>query len=79
MKQVNIHDAKTQLSRLIAEAVEGRPFVIAKAGRPLVEVRALPAPAGPERRIGFLAASGPRARVKDVGDDLTDLFDGAAD
>ena len=79
MKQVNIHDAKTQLSRLVAEAVKGHPFVIAKAGRPLVEVRALPAATGPERRIGFLPSSAPRARVKSVGDDLVDLFEGPSD
>lgn len=79
MKQVNIHDAKTQLSRLVAEAVRGTPFVIARAGKPLVEVRALPHPTGPEGRIGFLAQIEPQARVKDVGPDLADLMDGSTD
>ncbi len=56
MITVNIHDAKTHLSRLIEQAVNGEPFVIAKAGKPLVRVSALGAepPARPER-IGFLA------------------------
>ncbi len=56
MKTVNIHEAKTQLSKLIERAVQGEPFVIAKAGRPLVKVAALDAPdrALPRRR-GFLA------------------------
>ena len=53
MKIVNIHEAKTQLSRLVAEAVNGEPFVIAKAGKPLVRVIALKAPAK-TTRTGFL-------------------------
>lgn len=54
MVTVNIHEAKTQLSRLIDQAVKGEAFVIAKAGKPLVKVAALDAPAAP-RRLGFLA------------------------
>jgi prevent-host-death family protein len=50
---VNIHEAKTHLSRLIDQAVNGQPFIIAKAGKPLVKVMAIDAPALP-RRIGFL-------------------------
>lgn len=56
MRTVNIHEAKTHLSRLIEQAVSGEPFVIAKAGKPLVKVMALDAPASGERtRLGFLA------------------------
>jgi prevent-host-death family protein len=56
MRQVNIHQAKTQLSRLVDEAAEGEPFVIAKSGKPLVKVTALEAPAASQmRRLGFLA------------------------
>jgi prevent-host-death family protein len=54
MTTVNIHEAKTHLSKLIDRAVRGEPFVIAKAGRPLVRVAALEAPSEP-RRLGFLA------------------------
>lgn len=56
MQIVNIHEAKTHLSRLIEQAVKGEPFVIAKAGVPLVKVSALDAPAPkPVKRLGFLA------------------------
>lgn len=56
MQTVNIHEAKTHLSRLVELAVKGEPFVIAKAGRPLVKVMPLDAPvAGQVRRLGFLA------------------------
>lgn len=55
MKHVNIHDAKTNLSRLVDAAAKGEPFVIAKAGKPLVKVSALATPEGEQvRRIGFL-------------------------
>jgi len=55
MKTVNIHEAKTQLSRLVDEASKGEPFVIAKAGKPMVKVTALGAPVGTEvKRLGFM-------------------------
>jgi prevent-host-death family protein len=38
MRQVNIHEAKTHLSRLVDEAVGGEEIVIAKAGKPLVRL-----------------------------------------
>ena len=53
MHQVNIHEAKSQLSKLIEEAVNGEPFVIAKAGKPLVIVKRLDAPLQ-KQRIGFM-------------------------
>lgn len=56
MKTVNIHEAKTQLSKLIEEASKGEAFVIAKAGKPVVRVSALSAPTGAQlRRLGFMA------------------------
>lgn len=56
MRTVNIHEAKTQLSRLVDQAARGESFVIAKAGKPLVKVVALSAPEPPNmRRFGFLA------------------------
>ena len=55
MQTVNIHEAKTHLSRLVDQAANGEPFVIAKAGKPLVKVVALNAPeAGQVKRLGFL-------------------------
>ena len=58
MRTVNVHEVKTHLSRLIEEAAQGEPFVIARAGVPVVTVTAY---AGPEpsqpRRVGFLAGA----------------------
>ena len=56
MKTVNIHEAKTQLSKLLEEASKGESFIIAKAGKPVVRVTALSAPtSAPVRRLGFMA------------------------
>lgn len=52
MKTVNMHEAKTHLSRLVEEAVQGQPFIIARAGKPLVKVVMIEAEA--PRRTGFL-------------------------
>jgi prevent-host-death family protein len=55
LKKYNIHEAKTHLSRLIEKAVNGEPFLIAKAGEPLVKVVAVnSAAAKKNKRIGFL-------------------------
>jgi len=56
MRMVNIHHAKTHLSRLVEEAAKGEPFIIAKAGRPVAKVMPLNSPSGAQiRRLGFLA------------------------
>jgi prevent-host-death family protein len=55
MRTVNIHEAKTQLSKLVEQAANGEPFIIAKAGKPLVKVMALDTPIGAQvRRLGFM-------------------------
>ena len=54
MKTVNMHDAKTHLSRLVEAAAQGEPFVIARAGRPLVKVVPLAPEAAAGRRVGFM-------------------------
>jgi prevent-host-death family protein len=56
MLTVNIHDAKTQLSRLVEQAAQGESFIIAKAGKPMVKVIPLGrAETGTASRIGFMA------------------------
>jgi prevent-host-death family protein len=52
METVNMHEAKTRLSQLVAK---GEPFVIAKAGRPVARVTAIDAPEPSKfRRLGFM-------------------------
>jgi prevent-host-death family protein len=67
VKQVNIHEAKTHLSRLVEAAAKGESFIIAKAGKPMVRVMALAA-ADPLHRIGSPAAETANATgQEDVG------------
>jgi prevent-host-death family protein len=55
MKTVNVHDAKTRLSKLIDDAVvRGESFIISKAGKPMVRVTRVDAPIS-KARTGFLA------------------------
>jgi prevent-host-death family protein len=56
LRTIDIREAKTHLSRLIEQAANGEPFIIAKAGKPLVKVMPLEAPTGAQiRRLGFMA------------------------
>ncbi|MBN2062433.1 MAG: type II toxin-antitoxin system Phd/YefM family antitoxin [Deltaproteobacteria bacterium] len=56
MQTINIHEAKTHLSRLVEEAAQGKSFIIAKAGKPLVKVLPL---SGEDlkvsEKLGFMA------------------------
>jgi prevent-host-death family protein len=76
-KQVNIHRAKTHLSRLVDEVSGGGEVTIAKAGRPVAKLVPLKA-ARPARRPGAL-----KGRIRIAADfdaplpeDLLDLFEG---
>ena len=81
MRQVNMHEAKTHLSRLVEEAAAGAPFGICKAGRPMVRVTPLAEGGGaaaPRRRLGLLAG---QCQVPDDFDqmmaaEIADLFEG---
>ena len=69
MLTVNIHEAKTHLSRLIDRAAKGEPFIIAKAGKPLVKVVPLDArDARQPTRFDFLAGQ------IEVPDDFDTMF-----
>jgi len=69
MRAYNIHEAKTHLSRLVEQAAAGEPFVIAKAGKPMVVVSpVVQAEAKPPQRRGFMAGQ------IEVPDDFDDMF-----
>ncbi len=79
MQTVNIHAAKTQLSRLVDQAAAGEEIVIARAGRPVARLVSLMADTGKGRRqLGSLAGS---IHVPDdfdapLPDALLDAFEG---
>lgn len=56
MEIVNIHEAKTHLSRLLDKVSQGEPVIIARAGKPVARVSRLNAPedANQAGRIGFM-------------------------
>ena len=61
MRTYNIHDAKTQLSKLVEMAARGKSFVSAKAGKPMVKVIPLDPPeASQMRRFGLTAGQSAR-------------------
>lgn len=66
LKMVNIHDAKTHLSQLILDASQGSPFIIAKAGKPMVKVISINQESKP--RTGMLTG------VFNVPDDIDTPF-----
>ena len=56
MQTINIHEAKTHLSRLVEDAAHGNSFIIAKAGKPMVKVVPLAdAEASSSQKTGFMA------------------------
>ena len=63
--QVKIHEAKTQLSKLIQEALSGKEVIIAKGDKPLVRLEALPEVRS-KRKIG---------NVRDLILSIADDFD----
>ncbi|MEE3627798.1 type II toxin-antitoxin system prevent-host-death family antitoxin [Nitrospirillum sp. BR 11752] len=79
MRTVNIHEAKTHLSRLVDKAAQGESFIIAKAGKPMVKVIALAEKdSDAPQRLGFLAG---QLHVPDdfdrmAGDTIAELFSG---
>ncbi len=82
MKTVNMHEAKTRLSKLVAEAVAGEPFLIAKAGKPLVKVEPI-AEEPKTRRLGF--AVGKMGPIPDeffdpaLDEEIAEMFYGIGD
>jgi len=55
MEIVNIHDAKTRLSKLLQQVSRGEPFIIARAGKPIAKVISVNSPEPDQaRRFGFL-------------------------
>ncbi len=53
MTTVNIHEAKTHLSRLVDEVAAGKEVIIAKAGKPMARLAPISTPI-PKKRLGLL-------------------------
>jgi prevent-host-death family protein len=77
MESVNMHEAKTRLSQLVAQAEKGESFIIAKAGKPVVRVVAIDSPEpAQQKRLGFLAGqfTVPDDFDRMAEDEIADMF-----
>jgi prevent-host-death family protein len=74
---VNIHEAKTHLSRLVERAAKGEEFIIAKAGKPMVRVVPFHAVDG-RRALGTLPGAGiiPADIKAPFADEIDAMFNG---
>ena len=82
MRQVNMHEAKTHLSRLVEEAAAGNGFLICKAGKPMVRVTPIhqnEPPTSRPRRLGLLEGqcSVPDDFDQVASEAIADLFESA--
>ena len=80
MRTFNMHEAKTHLSRLVEAAANGEPFIIARAGKPVVKVVAVEAPGAESvRRVGFMAGkiSVPEDFDRMGSEEIEAMFEGA--
>jgi prevent-host-death family protein len=68
MTTVNMHEAKTHLSRLVEQAAKGETVIIAKAGKPMVKLVAVEAPVR-KSRLGSLKGQ------FQIPDDFDRMFD----
>ena len=79
MRTINIHEAKTHLSRLVDEVSAGEELTIAKAGKPLARLVPIK-PAKRVRKPGFLKGKMRIANDFDapLPSELIDAFEGKA-
>lgn len=71
---VNIHEAKTNLSKLIAQFQQGEEIIIAKNGKPVLKFAAVPLPNQKERPTGFLNCQVDMSRFDDPIEGLEDYL-----
>ncbi|KQY33889.1 type II toxin-antitoxin system Phd/YefM family antitoxin [Rhizobium sp. Root483D2] len=82
METVNIHEAKTHLSRLMEKVSKGESFIIAKAGKPIGKLVPLDEAEMPKkRRIGFMKGEivVPHDFDRMMADEIEEMFYGNPD
>jgi prevent-host-death family protein len=81
MTTVNVHEAKTHLSQLLARVAEGETVIIAKAGRPVARLSPIDDDERPLPLFGFMAGqiSVPDDFDRMFEDEIADLFEGSED
>jgi len=79
MQTINLHAAKTQLSRLVDEAAAGNEIIIARAGKPVAKL--VPLTAAPIRQRRVLGRFAGKMKIPydfdaPLPDDVLDAFEG---
>ncbi|WP_219415968.1 type II toxin-antitoxin system Phd/YefM family antitoxin [Pseudonocardia nigra] len=70
--QVNVQEAKTRLSQILAQAEGGEDVIIARDGTPVV--RLVPVGPPPPRPVGFVTGSVPDSFFDPLPDDELELW-----
>ncbi len=80
METFNIHEAKTNLSGILARVVTGESFIVAKSGKPVAKIVPFSGEYRPKTRTGFLRGhiSVPDDFDSMGADVIADLFEGRA-
>jgi len=78
MQRVNIHEAKTHLSRYLAELKPGEKLIICNRNEPVAEVQSLRGKKSPKRRLGLFKEMGeiPDSFFEPLPDDILKAFNG---
>jgi antitoxin (DNA-binding transcriptional repressor) of toxin-antitoxin stability system len=78
MIRLNIHEAKTHLSRYLKRLAKGERIVLCLRNVPIAEIRPLPAPGKKPRPIGLARGqfTVPPSFFEPLPDDLQDAFEG---
>ncbi|MBQ9565638.1 MAG: type II toxin-antitoxin system prevent-host-death family antitoxin [Synergistaceae bacterium] len=79
MEQININEARANLSHLVTRAANGEPFIITRFGKPVAMVSSYASDVKPVRRVGFLKG---KIKVPDDFDtmaqaEIKQIFEGA--
>ena len=78
MIRLNVHEAKTHLSKYLDRLSEGETIVLCKRNSPVAEIRALPRPRTAKRPIGLAKSKFKvtKSFFKPLPDDLLNAFEG---
>lgn len=81
MIKLNIHEAKTHLSRYLARLEKGETILLCRRNTPIAEIRAIPAARKKPRPLGLAKGTVriPPSFFDPLPDDLLDLFEGKGD
>ena len=81
MVQINVHEAKANLSRYLKQVEKGETITICRRNKPIAEIRAVPVTPTTQRRIGILKGKFkvPKSFFDPLPDEIQRAFEGLGD